>query len=218
MSQKTHMFIMAAAFLCLGIGASAAEDVQTPTGETGELVLIPAMKGWERINQGSAFEPRTITFIPEGEKPRDWSQMVTLTTTRTGKQLDPQPIILTFIKSFGEGCSKYEVVAHHAKMESSTSEQSLGVPFSYPAFTALLHCEGTPPPANPSITVKKHEVTWIKVMSGRQFLFMIQKTWHGDEIGPDNVLTSEKTRQEWQDWLDKAVISSIPANSTPPQH
>jgi len=215
MKQNLCMSIVTVALLCLAAGARAAEEVPGPSVD---LVSITDMKGWKIINQGTPQGRRSTTWIPEDEKPRDWSQMVNLLAIETGKPVAAEPVIQAFIRKFGTGCAKFEVVAHGLKQETDVLRQSLGLPSSYPAYTALLHCEGSPPYPDPDVTLKKHEVTWIKVMSGQQNLFMIQKSWHGDEIGPDNVLVSDKTRQEWQGWMDKILVSSRPINSQPPKN
>lgn len=193
--------IVATALVCAAQVAVAQPDQSV----VPSVLNLPQMKGWHFAgNQPSPPGVMTQVWVPVGETPLAWSQMVVITVTRVTSPVDPKLMIDRLSARLRQACGGFNI----SLRQDATENDALAKP--YLVSSALLDCEDPAANSDPQITLKKHEAIWAKAIQGNGLAFMVQRDWHGDEIGPETVLSSEAIKQQWQDWFSHVTITVMP--------
>jgi hypothetical protein len=221
MSMRTMVVSLGCAFVLVASSSNASSLSSAPAttapslAEAVKLGPPPAGRKWNFVGTQSVPGGARQVMVLDGETSLDWTQMVE--DTVIAHPLDPKQWGQNFIAQLQKACGKLEIISQEEKEETDPARAAQGLPATYETYSGLLHCEDPHANPDPSVTVKKHEVIWFKAMHGfGQFSHLVERDWHGDELGPDNVLVSDATRKEWHDWIDGVSLVSMPGQSPPP--
>jgi len=156
-----------------------------------------------------------MEWVPQGETGQNWSEMITSITFKNHPEANTANMIAGIVRNFRSICAKVDILDSSSKVETDELRKHEGLPASYQTVSVLLRCDDPKPSPNPAVTVKKHEVLWLKGIQGWLTAYLVQRAWHSNEVSPDSILASDKTRNEWREWGDRVQISGIPDEKLP---
>ncbi len=204
--------------LCFGTAAYAADDGAKPGGNYTELLTVNMKAGGHAWRLDKTYTPpgnMMMEYVPEGQTGQNWSEMITTITFTSQPQPNTGNIIAGIVRNFRGICGKLDLLDQNTSTETDELRKSVGLPATYQTFSVLLRCDDPKPSPNPAVTVKKHEVLWLKGIQGWLYSYLVQRAWHSDDLAPDSILISDKTHKEWQDWGQNVRISGIPDDKRP---
>jgi len=197
----------------LNAQTTGAATVVKPPGNYTEGIILSMQVGSHHWHLDMSYDRPISTmqeYVQDGETGQNWSEMITLVTLKNHPEVSTAKYIGGIVQSFRAICAKVEILDLVTKTETDSLRQSVGLPASYQTVSALMQCDDPKPSSNPAIHVKKHEVVWFKGIQGWLTAYIVQRAWHSDDIGPDSILGSEKTRSEWREALDQITIAGLP--------
>jgi hypothetical protein len=200
-----RIIVLIAAFSC-GDGAMAAP----PSAEMQELLRFQGKIGEQELHIDGTYDNPTYTlqeWLPPGQGARNWSDMVTVITTKPPDQIDPGQWIAATVQSLQEGCGSLQIFEKSTKTQVDDLRKQAGLPSSYPTYSLALVCKDPPRQPGADVLLRKYEVIWFKGIKGWLHNYVIQRAWHGDRLSPDSFPVSAATRQAWQRWIGNIGIA-----------
>jgi len=200
----------------LGQGAAAQDQAQG--GNYTELLTLNLQTGGHAWHLDKTYNPpgnQMMEYVPEGQTGQNWSEMITTITFHSQPPPNVANVIAGIVRNFRAICGKLDLADQNASTETDDLRKSAGLPATYQTFSILLKCEDPKPSPSPAITVRKHEVLWLKGIQGWLNSYLVQRAWHSDTLEPGSILASDKTYKEWQDWGRTIRIAGIPDDKRP---
>lgn len=149
-----------------------------------ERLFVGVPDGWEKIFENLREDGSITEYVPIGETPENWSEMVTL-QRYNGVLLDIPSYLDQVIQRFTDGC----VVGRHDGPRPATES-------TYQAAVAYIECRGPDPAkAAPGVMLKSIEFVAIKAIQGREALYVVQRAWHGN--APYDHPLNFETADQW---------------------
>ncbi len=207
-----------AASLTFGASALAADPPSNPAGDYSENLSFNLKTGGHSWRLDKTYNPPgnvMMEWVPEGQTGQNWTEMITSITFTSRPEPNTGAIIGGIVKNFRSICAKVDILDSASALATDRLRQSVGSPAQYQTYSVLMRCDDPKPSPNPAVTVKKHEVLWIKGMQGWLYSYIVERAWHGDDITPNSILASDDTRKEWKDWGDNVEIAGIPRDKLP---
>jgi TonB family protein len=181
---------------------------QTQAIRIAETLHLGNLRDWQSLADHSDVLGSTTEWILKGQTAEAWSEKITSRMMRNPSPMPPEQWVKDAVAALRAHCGKLEVLAEQAKVQTDPARAASGSAADYPTAFALVHCTDPAPDGNPQVLPKKHEVIWIKAMRGFHFGYLVQRTWHGDDLPADSVILSDKTRQNWQAWSDQVSLTT----------
>ncbi|HJR57348.1 MAG TPA: hypothetical protein VJ798_12285 [Rhizomicrobium sp.] len=178
------------------------------------MLVMPEMGGWQYVTTENSRGVFTRNWVLKGENGRDWTQMAVLTLVQSGLVPAAQ-LTGRFTELFRKSCGTLDVLESSESTETDRQAPP-GSAANYGTATLLLHCQDSTDPPRPDITLKKHEIVWLKALEGPGVSFLVQRNWHGDAITQDSFLRSDTMKKEWREWFEGVKLeTTVPASPRP---
>jgi hypothetical protein len=205
----------------VGVPASAHADqpiVGAPTVALAplpysDMVRLPPNAGgiaWHKISDGTTAAGQVQEYVPVHETGVLWSQIITVKTLARGR--DPKQIVAGTVNLMREICGRINIT-NTAQHEHTGEAAGLGmslpiydesetlVTCQQPNITKLRQKLGTD-----NVTLRRYEVTWYKMIKGRQANYIVQRAWHADAIDETCLLGSDAVLGEWKSWITHVTL------------
>jgi len=193
----------------------------TPVPYTDAVQLPPNAGGlvWHKISDGTTASGQIQEYVPAGETAAMWSQIITVKTLPLGH--DPKQIVEGTVNLLRDICGGINVTntAH-----SQHTGEAAGLGMSLPIFDeseTLVTCRQPDITrlrqklSTDSVTPRRYEVTWYKMIKGRQASYIVQRGWHGDAIDETCLLGSDAVLDEWKSWITRVTL--VRRENAPPR-
>ncbi|HTZ71714.1 MAG TPA: hypothetical protein VMB71_13745 [Acetobacteraceae bacterium] len=198
--------------------AEVRGNAAPPAGATyTDQVSIPGFPGhtnWVQVEGGVSADTLVTAWVPPGETDLDWTDMVTIKTMALSR--DPEQVVGSAVGVMRQICGKLNIVK--TPFSSKLGDAGM-IGVAAPEFTVqdmLVTCSDPNMAAlrkladAGSVTLKRYEVTWYRIMKGQANNFIVLRAWHGDVMDEGSPLGSEKTLDAWKDWLTHVTLKREP--------
>lgn len=149
-------------------------------------------------------------YVPEGQTVENWTQMITVLTTKPEHRIEPGGWIVGTVESLKKHCGSVKVFEQHHGTQVDTMRQQQGLPANYQVYSILAVCENPAQAPGPNVTLHRYEAIWFKGIRGWLDDYLVERAWHGDTITPDSLLASRATQDEWRGWINDVSIAGRP--------
>lgn len=139
----------------------------------GEMVILTLPAGFHLAASSSTTTTSVREFVPAGETPDAWTQMLTEQVVYGVKSIDPDTLPNTMSAGWRAACPGGEARKIHQGLEGA-----------YPVSIWMFLC-----PRNPAI--RAPENMWMKIISGQDNLYAVQLA-HRRDATPDIVMATMK--------------------------
>jgi len=184
----------------LGLVAALTAFLSSPvTAETikdEDVLFATPPAGWVPVLNRDGEGSRVSEFVPEGQTQEKWDEKITIQVLEGLTQIDPRE----FTERIQEGRRKLcpELTTHDPKMRDING---------YKVTVVRIECrnpitEGAPE----GVELRKIEFLMMKVIMGRQNLYIIQRAWHGDKAGPGYPFYSQADAAQWGKFFSRAEV------------
>ena len=212
--------------LCLALALPAAARANTqffppqpPPGQTfiDEVALPDHESGflWHRVRYTAGATEQVSEYLPAGQNLSAWTQIITVKTLPLSR--NPRQIVNNTVDLLRAVCTHIKVVATKPTQDLG---QAAGLDLAAPAFESaatLVTCD-EPDTAKlqarigtNSLVLKRHEVTWYKLITGPQSNYIVQRAWHADTIDETSPLGSDMVLNAWKRWITHVTLKRHPA-------
>lgn len=185
--MKMLRFGVSVLFLLLAPGLAAGQSLpQAPPGEpprSGEGLELRIPPGWAKMDTVRNEKREEVYLVPPGQNSPNWKDMVAFREVKGYSGGGPKEVLEGSLASARQGCPQ---LGFRPIQE--------GVVNGYPAAFLLVYC-----PSDPS--GKGGEVNLVKVIVGRENLYMVQRTWRTTPFDPGSPPIDSQTLDIWVKYL-----------------
>lgn len=176
------MRLLSALILIVSLAASAA-GAQQPT----EQVVAPPIRGFKLANQDIRPDRRVYELIPENETLQTWSERAAIIVFEGVKGRDPVQVAGRLQEEWRNRCGDF---GSHAP-EPLTAK-------GYPTALVTMQCrDPKPAPQGSPLVLRKNEFVMIKILQGKDNLYMVQRAWHSDTQAVPPPVGDARARDAW---------------------
>lgn len=199
MAPKVSNLLIACVVLLSPVPSVAFDKVFD--GDERMFVDIP--KDWLKGHEAQRGRTHLIEFVPRGQTVTDWTDMASLTILQGMKHIPFLDFMDKNRSILAKQCGQVNLVKPKFKSENEYQVMLFG-----------LECiDGKSFPGAPQIAVKKFEFMMFKVIKGQKHLYIVQRTWHGNEKPKDYPPTSTDAMRSWLAFLDGAELCNVASHN-----
>ena len=183
-----------AIFLACLFTLPASAETKMPKNEDVLFATPPA--GWVPVLNKEDQGSRISEFVPKGQTQGKWDEKITIQVFEGLTQIDPRE----FTDRIQEGRRKLcpDLLTH----EPNTRDIN-----GYKVTVTRIECRDTKVDEAPEgVELRKIEFLMMKVIVGRQNLYIIQRAWHGNEPGPGYPFHSQIDAVQWGTFFRQAEV------------
>jgi hypothetical protein len=178
-----------------------------------DQVQLPANAGglaWHKISDGTTASGQIQEYVPAGETAAAWSQIITVKTLPPGR--DPKQIVDGTVNLMRDICGHINVTnTAHRQHTGEVAGLGMSLPIFDEADTLVTCREPNitrlrQKLGSENVTLRRYEVTWYKMIKGRQANYIVQRSWHGDAIDETCLLGSDAILDEWKSWITHVTL------------
>jgi hypothetical protein len=175
--------------------ANICEAIDPAVAKTG-------IANWSKAAADQQGQLSILELVPNGQSNKDWTEMMTIQTFGQRRDINIHAMIDQIQTAMKGACAGFEVANQDDKPDH---------------VNIMLLCRDPDPAKAPrGVTLKKHEVMWLKGMRGLVSTYLVQRAWHSDVAAKNSVFASPDTRKQWQTWADSVTLCSKPCAPNAP--
>lgn len=198
MTFRSYFLSIAALAALTGFAGADTARAQDPGGD--ELIFVPP-EAWHPAHQNASDDGYEILYVPDGETAADWTEsaraQIFYRLSKTNPDLTPADFVENLRRYYEQSCQRVD-----ASPISSWDDHG------YQASVRLIVCDRQRGETRGSVSM-------IKVMRGRQSVFMLDRTWRGPAFDVATVPVPQETLDTWSDFLARSFLCNREDPETP---
>lgn len=166
------MKILIAGLILMLAGLPLPAEAQGAKLPPGENILFSAPTGFKAAYQNRQGNQLLVEYVPNGESVEAWNEMVTLLIAFGVRNQNPTAVASNISQQWAKSCATAGMLGGSPQQEKD-----------YPVTLATLSCV-SPDPAQlgQKVPLRKYELMTMKVIQGRDSLYIVQRAWHSDTV------------------------------------
>jgi len=161
-----------------------------------DVLFASPPPGWIPVLNEEGAGSRISEFVPEGQTQETWDEKITIQVVEGLTEIDPRE----FTDRIQEGRRKLcpDLLTHEPNSRDING---------YNVTVVRVECRDTKVAEAPEgLELRKIEFLMMKIIMGKQNLYIIQRAWHGKEPGPGYPFYSETDAANWSAFFRQAEV------------
>jgi len=177
--------ILAGGVLLASVSPLAAQQVQQTTQER---LFVPALSNWTTVQADHQGNTEITELVPQGQSQKDWHEMLTVELITGQVNGTPEDIVKAQSEQIKKSCESVGggQIISGAQNGYETSMRAVGCSKSKQYGTG--------------------EMSLLKVIRGKDRLYVIIRVWRGEPFELDHMPLNEATTKDWFAFMQNVMV------------
>jgi hypothetical protein len=154
----------------------------------GEQLFVPPPKGWKVGFHERKGNLEVTELLPADQTVQDWSEMLTVQVVSGKPTKQPQEVLRDQMVEIEKSCE-----------DIGAGQVNLSVENGYDTALRAIACTR-------SKQWGKGELSLYKVLSGRERLYVVARSWRGEPFAKDHLPVGSETTREWLAFMQQVLL------------